>query len=62
MRRIGVIALQGDVSEHISAIEAAGGQAVPIRRAGTIPTCSGIVIPGGEHDDQQAAREDRNCR
>ncbi|MCQ8902818.1 MAG: pyridoxal 5'-phosphate synthase glutaminase subunit PdxT [Methanothrix sp.] len=48
MRRIGVIALQGDVSEHISAVEAAGGQAVAVRRAGVIPTCSGIVMPGGE--------------
>ncbi len=48
MKRIGILALQGDVSEHIQAVELAGGIAVPVRRSGIIPTCSGIVIPGGE--------------
>ena len=44
---IGVLALQGDVPEHVRALEAAGGQA----RAGAPPEeyrVDGLVIPGGE--------------
>lgn len=52
--RIGVIALQGDVSEHVSAMELAlagsgrGGEVIEVRRAGVVPTCDALVIPGGE--------------
>jgi 5'-phosphate synthase pdxT subunit len=45
---IGVLALQGDVREHVHAIEEAGGQAVPVRRLPEIEAVDGLVIPGGE--------------
>jgi pyridoxal 5'-phosphate synthase pdxT subunit len=45
---IGVLALQGDVREHIAALEASGARAVPVRRAGELDDVAGLVIPGGE--------------
>ncbi|NCT90901.1 pyridoxal 5'-phosphate synthase glutaminase subunit PdxT [Cellulomonas sp. APG4] len=45
---IGVLALQGDVREHASALESAGARAVPVRRAAELATVDGIVLPGGE--------------
>ena len=51
MARIGVIALQGDVSEHVLAMQKAlqgKGEVIEIRKAGLIAGCSGLVLPGGE--------------
>ena len=45
---IGVLALQGDVREHAKALEAAGAQAVPVRRASELDSVEALVIPGGE--------------
>lgn len=45
---IGVLALQGDVREHISAIEALGGEAVAVRRAGELASVDALILPGGE--------------
>jgi len=54
--RIGILALQGDVSEHISAFrqallnrvcEEASG-VIPIRTGGQIEHCDALAIPGGE--------------
>jgi pyridoxal 5'-phosphate synthase pdxT subunit len=45
---IGVLALQGDVPEHLRALEAAGGQPVPVRRPEEFHRIDGLVIPGGE--------------
>lgn len=46
--QIGVLALQGDVREHVAALTAAGARAVPVRRAAELDTLDGIVVPGGE--------------
>jgi len=49
--RIGVLALQGDVSEHVLALEwAASGKAqvVEVRKPGQIEECQALVLPGGE--------------
>ncbi|WJG11620.1 MULTISPECIES: pyridoxal 5'-phosphate synthase glutaminase subunit PdxT [Gordonia] len=46
--RIGVLALQGDVREHVHALEASGADALPIRRRSELDEIDGIVIPGGE--------------
>jgi 5'-phosphate synthase pdxT subunit len=43
-----VLALQGDVREHLAALEAGGADAVSVRRASELPGLDGIVIPGGE--------------
>ncbi len=48
---IGVIALQGDVSEHVQAMKRAlqgRGEVVEIRRPGQMAQCDGLVLPGGE--------------
>lgn len=51
MAKIGVLALQGDVSEHVQALERAGGgkvQAVLVRKRGQTEECDALVLPGGE--------------
>jgi len=45
---IGVLALQGDVAEHLRALTAAGAQAMPVRRPDELNMVHGLVIPGGE--------------
>jgi 5'-phosphate synthase pdxT subunit len=45
---VGVFALQGDVREHVRAIEAAGCDAVPVRRPSELASVDGLVLPGGE--------------
>src|SRR5579859_6659615 len=45
---IGVLALQGDVPEHLRALEAAGAAAVRVRRPEELHRLDGLVIPGGE--------------
>ena len=45
---IGVLALQGDVPEHLRALEAVGGRPVPVRRPEELHRIDGLVIPGGE--------------
>jgi 5'-phosphate synthase pdxT subunit len=45
---VGVFALQGDVREHVRAIEAAGCHAVPVRRPSELAAVDGLVLPGGE--------------
>jgi 5'-phosphate synthase pdxT subunit len=45
---IGVLALQGDVREHVTALEASGARAVPVRRTRELEAVDGLVLPGGE--------------
>ncbi len=45
---IGVLALQGDVPEHLRALQAAGAEPVPVRRPEELHRIDGLVIPGGE--------------
>ena len=45
---IGVLAVQGDVREHLHALELAGARAVAVRRPSELETIDGLVIPGGE--------------
>lgn len=45
---IGVLALQGDVREHVAALAAAGADARPVRRPTELDAVDGLVIPGGE--------------
>jgi len=50
----GVIAVQGDVTEHADAIRRAGrahdreAEVTEIRTAGTVPDCDLLLLPGGE--------------
>lgn len=45
---VGVLALQGDVREHLRMLTALGARAVAVRRPEELATVSGLVIPGGE--------------
>ena len=45
---VGVLALQGDVREHLIALAALGVTARPIRRPAELSDLVGIVLPGGE--------------
>ena len=52
--RAGVIAVQGDVAEHVAAVERAGerlGQdveVVEVHDSGVVPDCDVLLMPGGE--------------
>lgn len=46
--RIGVLALQGAVSEHIEAIKKLGFEAIPVKRKEELETIDGLIFPGGE--------------
>ena len=45
---VGVLALQGDVPEHLRALEHAGATAVSVRRPAELDQVDALVIPGGE--------------
>ncbi|HEX7189326.1 MAG TPA: pyridoxal 5'-phosphate synthase glutaminase subunit PdxT [Actinomycetes bacterium] len=45
---IGVLALQGDVREHLVALAGVGATGRPVRRAEELDGLDGIVLPGGE--------------
>lgn len=45
---IGVLALQGDVREHRSALEASGAEVLEVKTADALTRVAGLVIPGGE--------------
>ncbi|MDP1850835.1 MAG: pyridoxal 5'-phosphate synthase glutaminase subunit PdxT [Candidatus Planktophila sp.] len=46
--RVGVLALQGDVREHVSALIACGVYPTAIRRSQELDAVDALVIPGGE--------------
>jgi 5'-phosphate synthase pdxT subunit len=45
---VGVLALQGDVREHLAALTACGARVRPVRRAEDLTGLDGLVLPGGE--------------
>jgi 5'-phosphate synthase pdxT subunit len=45
---VGVLALQGDVAEHLRAVSLAGGRPVEVRRLSELDAVDGLIIPGGE--------------
>ncbi|WP_019544285.1 pyridoxal 5'-phosphate synthase glutaminase subunit PdxT [Streptomyces sulphureus] len=45
---IGVLALQGDVREHLAALAACGAEARTVRTAAELADVEGLVVPGGE--------------
>ncbi len=46
--RIGVLAYQGDVREHLAALAAAGADPVEVRTLADLEAVDGLVVPGGE--------------
>jgi pyridoxal 5'-phosphate synthase pdxT subunit len=45
---VGVLALQGDVREHLRALTAAGVEPLTVRRPTELDKVDGLIIPGGE--------------
>ena len=43
-----MLALQGDVREHLRVLTVAGGHAVTVRRPAELDAVDGLVLPGGE--------------
>jgi 5'-phosphate synthase pdxT subunit len=48
MVTVGVLALQGDVREHLQALVACGAESRPVRRPSELDEVDALVIPGGE--------------
>lgn len=46
--RVGVLALQGDVREHVTVLAALGAETVLVRRPEELASVDGLVLPGGE--------------
>jgi pyridoxal 5'-phosphate synthase pdxT subunit len=46
--KVGVLALQGDVREHVSSLVACGVDPISVRRASEIDQIDALVLPGGE--------------
>lgn len=46
--RVGVLALQGDVREHVRVLAGQGAAVSLVRRPGELAAVEGLVIPGGE--------------
>ncbi|MFS0714727.1 pyridoxal 5'-phosphate synthase glutaminase subunit PdxT [Microbacterium sp. 2P01SA-2] len=46
--RIGVLALQGDVREHLRVLAELGATASLVRRPGDLEAVDGLILPGGE--------------
>jgi 5'-phosphate synthase pdxT subunit len=45
---IGVLALQGDVREHVRSLDCVGARSVAVRTVDQLDEIDGLVIPGGE--------------
>lgn len=46
--KVGVLALQGAVTEHIRSIELAGAEGVAVKHTEQLEELDGLIIPGGE--------------
>ena len=46
--RIGVLALQGDVREHVRMLGCVGAEPVEVRRVAELASVDGLIVPGGE--------------
>lgn len=46
--KVGVLALQGDVREHLEVFRALDAAAVPVKTAADLETVEAMVLPGGE--------------
>lgn len=60
MKRVGILALQGDFEAHQRALDRAGAEAVEVRTAGELETVDGLVIPGGESTTMLKLLRDEN--
>jgi 5'-phosphate synthase pdxT subunit len=45
---VGVLALQGDVDEHLAALQRCGATAIPVRTPADLARVDALILPGGE--------------
>ncbi|MED4207542.1 pyridoxal 5'-phosphate synthase glutaminase subunit PdxT [Neobacillus mesonae] len=48
MIKIGVLALQGAVREHMQSVEACGAEAIAVKHKEELKEIDGLILPGGE--------------
>jgi 5'-phosphate synthase pdxT subunit len=48
LKRVGVLALQGDVVEHLHALRRIGVEAVEVKNEGELASIDALIVPGGE--------------
>ncbi|MCH4828130.1 pyridoxal 5'-phosphate synthase glutaminase subunit PdxT [Planococcus halocryophilus] len=48
MKRVGVLALQGAVREHIKSVQACGAEAIAVKWPKDLENLDGLILPGGE--------------
>ena len=48
MKRVGVLALQGDVDEHVAMLNGVGAEATKVRTLEQLNSVDALVLPGGE--------------
>jgi 5'-phosphate synthase pdxT subunit len=48
VKRVGVLALQGDVAEHLHALRRLGVEAVEVKNEQDLAAVDGLIVPGGE--------------
>jgi 5'-phosphate synthase pdxT subunit len=48
LKRVGVLALQGDVAEHVRALERVGACAVEVKNERDLASVDALIVPGGE--------------
>ena len=48
MKRHGVLALQGDVVEHLHALRRVGVDAIEVKNERDLASVDGLIVPGGE--------------
>lgn len=48
MTRVGVLALQGDVREHVSILRTLGADALGVKKPGQLSEIDALILPGGE--------------
>ena len=46
--RVGVLAYQGDVREHIATLGRCGAEGVPVKYEEELRACDALILPGGE--------------
>jgi pyridoxal 5'-phosphate synthase pdxT subunit len=48
LKKIGVLALQGDFAEHLAVLQRIGAEALEVRLPDQLEPLDGLIIPGGE--------------
>lgn len=48
MTRVGVLAFQGDVREHLATLSEVGVTGVPVKTLAELQSVAGLILPGGE--------------